>query len=205
MRCTWKGGLFNISSPVEPEVFSMSLPLPSKKPESLDDQRISLMPTSLPQRSGSAAAASESWDLLRPAIKPYGILWQNPCARDETVLLPVVNIEHPGQHAGALQHPDETEPAADIPGALDEVRRREYRCNKVRTDKKERKRAFPQRGFWKKQNFLQVKNNTVRLAFAVQGVDLLKLKRLRWGEVRKGNTGWWTDDYQNPKVSGPSK
>lgn len=78
-----------------------------------------------------------------------------------------------------------------------------YLCNKVFNDKKERKRAYPQRGFWKKQHFLQIKNNTTRLAFAVQGVDLLKLKRLRWGEVRKGNTGWWTDDWMSSKSGGP--
>ncbi|PHJ20808.1 hypothetical protein CSUI_005360 [Cystoisospora suis] len=78
-----------------------------------------------------------------------------------------------------------------------------YLCNKVFNDKKDRKRAYPQRGFWKKQHFLQIKNNTTRLAFAVQGVDVLKLKRLRWGEVRRGNTGWWTEDWMGPRSSGP--
>ncbi|KAL8442541.1 hypothetical protein Emag_006370 [Eimeria magna] len=65
----------------------------------------------------------------------------------------------------------------------------EYLCNKVRNDKRHRKRAFVQRGFWGRQRRLQLKHERLRLAFAYQGVDLLKLKSLRWGEVSKGPWG----------------
>ncbi|KAL8432506.1 hypothetical protein ACSSS7_004580 [Eimeria intestinalis] len=65
----------------------------------------------------------------------------------------------------------------------------EYRCNKVRNDKRHRKRAFVHRGFWGRQRRLQLKHERLRLAFAYQGVDLLKLKSLRWGEVSKGPWG----------------
>ncbi|EPR57572.1 hypothetical protein TGPRC2_294310 [Toxoplasma gondii TgCatPRC2] len=201
-----KGAFLSSSSASAETVFhSRNLPLRKNREESLEDPRITLVPSSVPQRSRCSATTSESWGFLGSAMLPYGIFRPRPGFRDETVSLPVVKIEHPEQQSGPFKQPNGAEPATDVTGTPDESVRPEYRCNKVRTDKKERKRAFPQRGFWKKQNFLQVKNNTVRLAFAVQGVDLLKLKRLRWGEVRKGNTGWWTDDYRSPKVSGPSK
>ncbi|KEP62564.1 UNVERIFIED_CONTAM: hypothetical protein HHA_294310 [Hammondia hammondi] len=192
------------SASTEPVFHSRNPPLRRNREESLEEPRISIVPSSVPQRSRCSATISESWGFLRSAMLPYGIFRQHPGFRDETSL-PVVKIEHPEQQSGPFKQPNGAEPATDVTGTPGESVRPLYRCNKVRTDKKERKRAFPQRGFWKKQNFLQVKNNTVRLAFAVQGVDLLKLKRLRWGEVRKGNTGWWTDDYRSPKLSGPSK
>ena len=64
-----------------------------------------------------------------------------------------------------------------------------YLCNKVRNDKSYRKRGFVQRGYWGRQRRLQLKHERLRLAFAYQGVDLLKLKSLKWGEVWKGPWG----------------
>ncbi|KAL8442367.1 hypothetical protein Emed_007340 [Eimeria media] len=80
-------------------------------------------------------------------------------------------------------------PLGAPPAKDDGERPPEYRCNKVRNDKRHRKRAFVQRGFWGRQRRLQLKHERLRLAFAYQGVDLLKLKSLRWGEVSKGPWG----------------
>ncbi|PFH31602.1 hypothetical protein BESB_025760 [Besnoitia besnoiti] len=152
----------------------------------------------------SSYADDFSARLWRPPV-PSTVPLRDPRVGDASRAVPLVRIEMPATQQGSVHPESDAEATQGAVGEPDEGAKREYRCNKVRTDKKDRKRAFPQRGFWKKQNFLQNRSNTTRLAFAVQGVDLLKLKRLRWGEVRKGNTGWWTDDWQSANSSSPPK
>ncbi|CAD51485.1 hypothetical protein PFMG_00334 [Plasmodium falciparum IGH-CR14] len=55
--------------------------------------------------------------------------------------------------------------------------------NKVRNDKKHRKRAFQKRGYWKKMHYFIRKNNMMSYAFKVQNIDYEKIKKLKRGEV----------------------
>ncbi|KAI4837854.1 hypothetical protein MKS88_003273 [Plasmodium brasilianum] len=55
--------------------------------------------------------------------------------------------------------------------------------NKVRNDKRHRKRAFQKRGYWKKMHYFVRKNNMMCFAFKVQNIDYEKMKRLKRGEV----------------------
>ncbi|SOV11638.1 conserved Plasmodium protein, unknown function [Plasmodium sp. gorilla clade G2] len=55
--------------------------------------------------------------------------------------------------------------------------------NKVRNDKRHRKRAFQKRGYWKKMHYFVRKNNMMSYAFKVQNVDYEKIKKLKRGEV----------------------
>ncbi|SOV11877.1 conserved Plasmodium protein, unknown function [Plasmodium sp. DRC-Itaito] len=55
--------------------------------------------------------------------------------------------------------------------------------NKVRNDKRHRKRAFQKRGYWKKMHYFVRKNNMMSYAFKVQNIDYEKIKKLKRGEV----------------------
>ncbi|VWU50275.1 conserved protein, unknown function [Hepatocystis sp. ex Piliocolobus tephrosceles] len=55
--------------------------------------------------------------------------------------------------------------------------------NKVRNDKKHRKRGFQKRGYWKKMHYFTRKNNMMCYAFKVQNIDYEKIKKLKRGEV----------------------
>ncbi|SBS84536.1 conserved Plasmodium protein, unknown function [Plasmodium ovale] len=55
--------------------------------------------------------------------------------------------------------------------------------NKVRNDKRHRKRAFQKRGYWKKMHYFVRKNNMMCFAFKVQNIDYEKIKKLKRGEV----------------------
>ncbi|CRH00547.1 conserved Plasmodium protein, unknown function [Plasmodium relictum] len=55
--------------------------------------------------------------------------------------------------------------------------------NKVRNDKKHRKRGFQKRGYWKKMHYFIRKNNMMCYAFKVQNIDYEKIKKLKRGEI----------------------
>ncbi|CRG97897.1 conserved Plasmodium protein, unknown function [Plasmodium gallinaceum] len=55
--------------------------------------------------------------------------------------------------------------------------------NKVRNDKKYRKRGFQKRGYWKKMHYFIRKNNMMCYAFKVQNIDYEKIKKLKRGEI----------------------
>lgn len=55
--------------------------------------------------------------------------------------------------------------------------------NKVRNDKKHRKRAFQKRGYWKKMHYFIRKNNRMCFAFKVQNINYENLKKLKRGEI----------------------
>lgn len=113
-----------------------------------------------------------------------------PCAaREEETAISVPAAVQP-----AVQRPESAPPLKEE--GASESSKGGYFCNKTRSDKRYRKRGFTHRGYWKKQHRLQIKHERLRLAFALQGVDLLKLKTLRWGEVRKGNS--WAGRLLDP-------
>ncbi|KJP85578.1 hypothetical protein AK88_04799 [Plasmodium fragile] len=55
--------------------------------------------------------------------------------------------------------------------------------NKVRNDKRHRKRAFQKRGYWKKMHYFTRKANMMSFAFKMQNIDYEKMKKLKRGEV----------------------
>ncbi|GAW81436.1 hypothetical protein, conserved [Plasmodium gonderi] len=55
--------------------------------------------------------------------------------------------------------------------------------NKVRNDKRHRKRAFQKRGYWKKMHYFMRKSNMMSFAFKMQNIDYEKMKKLKRGEV----------------------
>ncbi|CAI7721016.1 hypothetical protein PVIIG_05819 [Plasmodium vivax India VII] len=55
--------------------------------------------------------------------------------------------------------------------------------NKVRNDKRHRKRAFQKRGYWKKLHYFTRKANMMSFAFKMQNIDYEKMKKLKRGEV----------------------
>eukprot|EP00921_Rhytidocystis_pertsovi_P011681 GHVQ01018917.1.p1 GENE.GHVQ01018917.1~~GHVQ01018917.1.p1 ORF type:complete len:416 (+),score=43.57 GHVQ01018917.1:249-1496(+) len=84
-----------------------------------------------------------------------------------------------------------------------EVRRRlGYRCNKIgNSGKKKRgsssREAFKFKGKWKHLNMLNRKRHMYRYAFAIQGVDMHKMRHLKWGEVNYDPyPGRWNDDLR---------
>ncbi|CDU18820.1 hypothetical protein YYC_05214 [Plasmodium yoelii 17X] len=55
--------------------------------------------------------------------------------------------------------------------------------NKVRNDKRHRKRGFQKRGYWKKMHYFVRKSNMMCFAFKVQNIDYEKIKKLKRGEI----------------------
>ncbi|OEH75216.1 hypothetical protein cyc_00066 [Cyclospora cayetanensis] len=151
---------------------SMSLPLPKASPESWAPLQGLSLPLGEP--------------FFGPPVAPSG---ENPLPLEAprgsgNVSLGWVSRQTPSSGVGA---PTEDFDVTSMPSPNERVSG--YLCNKVRSDKRQRKRAFAHRGHWGRQRRLQLKHERLRLAFAYQGVDLLKLKSLRWGEVAKGPWG----------------
>ncbi|KAK1934934.1 hypothetical protein X943_003437 [Babesia divergens] len=55
--------------------------------------------------------------------------------------------------------------------------------NKVRTDTKHRKRAFAKRGYFRQTRSIIRKDNRMKYAYALQGIDYEMLESLKMGEI----------------------
>ncbi|CDR95867.1 hypothetical protein, conserved [Babesia bigemina] len=58
-----------------------------------------------------------------------------------------------------------------------------YLFNKVRTDTKHRKRAFTKRGYFRQSRSITRKENRMKFAYALQGIDYEMLEGLKRGEI----------------------
>ncbi|GFE53683.1 hypothetical protein BaOVIS_010870 [Babesia ovis] len=55
--------------------------------------------------------------------------------------------------------------------------------NKIRTDTKHRKRAFTKRGYFRQSRSILRKENRMKFAYALQGIDYEMLESLKMGEI----------------------
>ncbi|AFZ80326.1 hypothetical protein BEWA_031790 [Theileria equi strain WA] len=58
-----------------------------------------------------------------------------------------------------------------------------YLFNKLRNDKKHRKRAFPKRGYWRRTHAMLRKDNRIKYAYALEGIDYEMIEKLERGEI----------------------
>ncbi|EDO06838.1 uncharacterized protein BBOV_IV004770 [Babesia bovis T2Bo] len=58
-----------------------------------------------------------------------------------------------------------------------------YLLNKIRTDTKHRKRAFTKRGYFRQSRSILRKDNRMKFAFALQGIDYEYIESLKMGEI----------------------
>ncbi|KAK1442119.1 hypothetical protein BgAZ_401490 [Babesia gibsoni] len=58
-----------------------------------------------------------------------------------------------------------------------------YLFNKIRTDTKNRKRAFAKRGYFRQTHAVLRKENRMKYAYALQGIDYEMLENLKIGEI----------------------
>ncbi|ORM39741.1 tRNA-dihydrouridine(16/17) synthase [NAD(P)(+)]-like [Babesia sp. Xinjiang] len=109
---------------------------------------------------------------------------QRPVQRDlkmpsyvDTEILPrMINLPNTSDSCSVIGYPEKRESHIYQIGET-------YLFNRTRTDTKHRKRAFTKRGYFRQSRSLLRKENRMKFAYALQGIDYEMLDGLKMGEI----------------------